>query len=218
MWLGYLYYITYYSDLTLWFFTRSVVAFTTEQRLVGNAATEQAASNPENTIHCVKRFIGRSSNDQNIIEDIKNSPVEIVTHEGSKLIFKVKYQEKETFVSAVEVSSAILGYLKETVESYVGFHVEQVVITVPAYFSDIQRQATIDAAKIVGFVHIRIINEPTAAALAYGLGREEKASCNVLVFDLGGGTFDVSLLEIDNGVFEVNIYIYTYIYIYTWML
>jgi L1 cell adhesion molecule like protein len=182
------------------------------------SATEQAAANPQNTIHSVKRFIGRSYDDPHIILDIKNSPVEIVTQDGGKLIFKVKYQEKETFVSPVEVSSAILAYLKETVESSVGFQVNQVVITVPAYFSDVQRQATKDAAKIVGFIDIRIINEPTAAALAYGLGREDKVSCNVLVFDLGGGTFDVSLLEIMDGVFEVNIYIYIHIYIYTWMV
>ena len=191
----------------LWFFVRSVVGFTEQQRLVGLPALSQASGNAQNTIFGVKRFMGRRMDDPNMQDDIRNSAVAIVAHDGSLPMMKVTYKGKVETYSPVDISAAILNNLKETAEAYLGCAVTKVVITVPAYFNDSQRQATKDAGKIVGLEVMRIINEPTAAALAYGFDGEKKEASIVLIFDLGGGTFDVSLLEIDGGIFQVNSYV-----------
>jgi len=181
--------------------TPSYVAFTDTQRLIGEAAKNQAALNPENTIFDVKRLIGRAYTDATVQKDKKLLPYDVVNQNGAPMI-RVQVKGEEKIFSPEEVSAMVLTKMKETAEAYLGTKVKAAVITVPAYFSDAQRQATKDAGTIAGLNVLRIINEPTAAAIAYGLGETDREK-TILVFDLGGGTFDVSLLSIDSGVFEV---------------
>ena len=177
--------------------TPSVVAMSKEgERLVGQPAKRQAVTNPENTVFSTKRFIGRRYNE--VAEDIGRAPYKVT--QGSNEGVQIKMGDQE--LSPPEISAMVLRKLKETAEDYLGEEVTQAVITVPAYFNDSQRQATTDAGKIAGLEVLRIINEPTAAALAYGL--ENKAEEKIAVYDLGGGTFDISILEIGEGVFEVK--------------
>ena len=183
--------------------TPSVVAFSDKERLIGESAKNQANRNAENTIFDAKRFIGRKFNDKHIQDDIKTLPFNVI-NKDDKPHFQVTYNEEKKEFSAEEISSMILIKMKEIAESYLGHDVKQAVITVPAYFNDAQRQATKDAGLIAGLDVLRILNEPTAAALAYGLDKNLKSEKNVLIFDLGGGTFDVSILCIDEGVFEVT--------------
>ncbi|PJE31243.1 Chaperone protein DnaK [Pseudooceanicola marinus] len=178
--------------------TPSIVAFTEEERLVGQSAKRQAVTNSTNTIFGVKRLIGRRATDPALAADKSNLPYAIVDG-GNGDAWVESRGEK---YSPSQISAFILGKMKETAESYLGEEVDQAVITVPAYFNDAQRQATKDAGKIAGLEVLRIINEPTAAALAYGLDKEE--SHTIAVYDLGGGTFDVTILEIDDGLFEVK--------------
>lgn len=182
--------------------TPSYVAFTSEgERLIGDAAKNQLTSNPENTVYDAKRMIGREFSDKTIQKDIKTFPFTVIDVKKKPHVEVTVKDEKKIF-SAEEISAMILVKMKEVAEAYLGKKVTHAVVTVPAYFNDAQRQATKDAGRIAGLVVMRIINEPTAAAIAYGLDKKEGEK-NILVFDLGGGTFDVSLLTIDNGVFEV---------------
>ncbi len=178
--------------------TPSIIGFTDGERLVGQAAKRQAVTNPENTLYAIKRLIGRRYNDPTIAKDQKMVPYNIVEGKNGDAWLEVKGEK----YSPSQVSAFILGKMKETAESYLGETVTEAVITVPAYFNDAQRQATKDAGKIAGLDVLRIINEPTAAALAYGLDKE--GGKTIVVYDLGGGTFDVSILEIDDGLFEVK--------------
>ena len=178
--------------------TPSIVAFTDDERLVGQPAKRQAVTNPENTIFAVKRLIGRRFDDKDLSKDKKNMPFAVVDGGNGDAWVESKGEK----YSPSQISAFILGKMKETAESYLGEDVTQAVITVPAYFNDAQRQATKDAGKIAGLEVLRIINEPTAAALAYGL--DKKDSKTIAVYDLGGGTFDVTILEIDDGLFEVK--------------
>jgi heat shock protein 5 len=180
--------------------TPSYVAFTEDERLIGEAAKNQATVNPAQTLFDVKRLIGRRFKDSTVQKDIKLLPFAIVD-QGGKPQISVKVNGEQKVMPPEEVSSMVLVKMKETAENYLGKEVKHAVITVPAYFNDAQRQSTKDAGSISGMNVLRIINEPTAAAIAYGL--DKKAEQNILVYDLGGGTFDVSLLTIDNGVFEV---------------
>jgi len=182
--------------------TPSYVAFTEEgDRLIGDAAKNQLTSNPENTIFDAKRLIGRSWNDKTVQEDKKFFPFTLKEKNGKPHVV-VKVHGEDRVFAAEEISAMILVKMKEIAEAYLGKKVTHAVVTVPAYFNDAQRQATKDAGTIAGLNVMRIINEPTAAAIAYGLDKKEGEK-NIMVFDLGGGTFDVSLLTIDNGVFEV---------------
>jgi endoplasmic reticulum chaperone BiP len=182
--------------------TPSYVAFMEGgERLVGDAAKNQATINPENTVFDVKRLIGRQFSDQSVQADKKLVPYEIVSDNDKPMIQVTQGGKKSTFAPE-EVSAMILQKMKLTAETFLGQEIHHAVVTVPAYFNDAQRLATKDAGTIAGLKVERIINEPTAAAIAYGLDKTGKES-NVLVFDLGGGTFDVTLLTIDNGVFEV---------------
>ncbi|ARU02779.1 molecular chaperone DnaK [Yoonia vestfoldensis] len=178
--------------------TPSIVAFTDDERLVGQPAKRQAVTNPENTIFAVKRLIGRRFDDGDLAKEKKNMPFTIVDGGNGDAWVQARGEK----YSPSQISAFILGKMKETAESYLGEEVTQAVITVPAYFNDAQRQATKDAGKIAGLEVLRIINEPTAAALAYGLDKKE--SKTIAVYDLGGGTFDVTILEIDDGLFEVK--------------
>ncbi|MBW0472167.1 hypothetical protein O181_011882 [Austropuccinia psidii MF-1] len=182
--------------------TPSYVAFTSEgERLIGDAAKNQAAANPTNTIYDAKRLIGRKFTDADVQRDIKLYPFKVVK-KGDKPVLQVEFKgEKRTF-NPEEISAMVLGKMKETAEAYLGRKVTNAVVTVPAYFNDAQRQATKDAGVIAGLNVLRIVNEPTAAAIAYGLDKT-KGERQIIVYDLGGGTFDVSLLSIDEGVFEV---------------
>ncbi|EME30936.1 Luminal-binding protein 5 [Galdieria sulphuraria] len=181
--------------------TPSYVSFTPEERLVGDAAKNQAPLNPTNTIYDVKRFIGRRFDEPTVQRDRKLLPYEIVNKDGKPYIQVEIKGEKKQFAPE-EISAMVLGKMKKIAEEFLGKEIKNAVVTVPAYFNDAQRQATKDAGTISGLNVLRIINEPTAAAIAYGLDKRGKEK-NVLVFDLGGGTFDVTLLTIDNGVFEV---------------
>jgi len=182
--------------------TPSYVAFTAEgERLIGDAAKNQLTSNPENTVFDAKRLIGREFSDPTVQQDIKHFPFK-VTEKNSKPIIEISTGKEKKLFTPEEISAMVLGKMREIAEAYLGKKVTHAVVTVPAYFNDAQRQATKDAGTISGLVVLRIINEPTAAAIAYGLDKKEGEK-NILVFDLGGGTFDVSLLTIDNGVFEV---------------
>jgi len=180
--------------------TPSWVAFTDEERLVGDSAKNQAAINPENTVFDVKRLIGRKYTDTTVQHDKKLLPYDIVDKAGKPYVQVLFKKEKKTY-SPEEVSAMVLTKMKEVAEAFLGKEIKNAVVTVPAYFNDAQRQATKDAGTISGLNVLRIINEPTAAAIAYGLDNKGGEK-NILVFDLGGGTFDVSLLTIDNGVFE----------------
>eukprot|EP00798_Chlamydomonas_sp_ICE-L_P027679 gene27679-7320_t len=181
--------------------TPSYVAFTDTERLIGDAAKNQATVNPENTVYDVKRLIGRNFMDKEVQRDAKLVSFDIVNKGGKPNVQVTIAGEKKVF-SPEEVSAMILTKMKDTAESFLGKSVKHAVVTVPAYFNDAQRQATKDSGVIAGLNVVRIINEPTAAAIAYGLDKKEGEK-NILVFDLGGGTFDVSILAIDNGVFEV---------------
>jgi len=185
--------------------TPSYVAFTDTERLIGDAAKNQVALNPSNTIFDAKRLIGRKFNDDTVQKDAKLWPFEVI-NDNSKPKVKVEYKYEEKVFSPEEISSMVLTKMKETAEAYLGQPIKDAVITVPAYFNDAQRQATKDAGIISGLNVLRIINEPTAAAIAYGLDKKKQNTQekNVLIFDLGGGTFDVSILSIDDGVFEVK--------------
>lgn len=184
--------------------TPSYIAFTDVERLIGEAAKNQATLNPNNTIFDAKRLIGRSFDDPTVQSDRKNWPFQVINESGRP---KFRVQSKETWKTFTpeEISSMVLTKMKETAEAYLGQTIKDAVITVPAYFNDSQRQATKDAGMIAGLNVKRIINEPTAAALAYGLDKNLSGEKNVLIFDLGGGTFDVSILTIDDGsLFEVR--------------
>ena len=179
--------------------TPSVVAFTdNDEKLIGQPAKRQAVTNPENTIFAVKRLIGRNFSDPSVKKDIETSPFKIINSEKGDAWIEAKGKK----YSPSQISAFILQKMKETAEKYLGQEVTKAVITVPAYFNDAQRQATKDAGKIAGLEVLRIINEPTAASLAYGL--DKKANKKIAVYDLGGGTFDVSILELGDGVFEVK--------------
>ncbi|WP_040618400.1 molecular chaperone DnaK [Roseovarius nubinhibens] len=178
--------------------TPSIVAFTDSERLVGQPAKRQAVTNPENTVFGVKRLIGRRADDADLAKDKKNMPFNVIDGGNGDAWVEARGEK----YSPSQISAFILGKMKETAESYLGEEVTQAVITVPAYFNDAQRQATKDAGKIAGLEVLRIINEPTAAALAYGLDKDETHT--IAVYDLGGGTFDVTILEIDEGLFEVK--------------
>ncbi|KJZ69341.1 78 kDa glucose-regulated protein-like protein [Hirsutella minnesotensis 3608] len=181
--------------------TPSYVAFTKEERLVGDSAKNQAAANPENTVFDAKRLIGRKYKDETLQSDIKHLPYKVVNKDG-KPVIQVKVGGDDKKFTPEEISAMVLGKMKEVAESYLGKKVTHAVVTVPAYFNDNQRQATKDAGTIAGLNVLRIVNEPTAAAIAYGLDKTD-GERQIIVYDLGGGTFDVSLLSIDQGVFEV---------------
>lgn len=184
--------------------TPSYVAFTDKERLVGTAAKSQSANNPYNTVFDAKRLIGRKFQDDTVQKDIKTFPFKVVRGSDDKPLIEVTKNGEIKQFHAEEISAMILTYMKQVAETYLGEKVTEAVITVPAYFNDSQRQATKDAGAIAGLKVLRIINEPTAAAIAYGLSDKKDEEQNVLIFDLGGGTFDVSLLAIDDGVFEVR--------------
>ena len=183
--------------------TPSYVAFTETERLIGDAAKNQAAMNPNNTVFDAKRMIGRKFDDPTIQADMKHWPFTVINEGGRpKIQVEYKYEIKTFFPE--EISSMVLIKMKETAEAFLGSTANDAVITVPAYFNDSQRQATKDAGVIAGLNVLRIINEPTAAAIAYGLDKKLKSEQNILIFDLGGGTFDVSILTIEEGIFEVK--------------
>merc|ERR1712214_234695 len=185
--------------------TPSYVAFTDSERLIGDAAKNQVAMNPTNTIFDAKRLIGRQYQDSAVQADMKHWPFK-VSNAGGKPRLEVEYKSEEKSFTPEEISAMVLTKMKETAEAYLGSEVKDAVVTVPAYFNDSQRQATKDAGVIAGLNIIRIINEPTAAAIAYGLDKKKTGDkeANVLIFDLGGGTFDVSILSIEGGIFEVK--------------
>ena len=180
--------------------TPSVVAFTeTEEKLVGQPAKRQAVTNPENTLFAIKRLIGRNFDDESVKKDIQTAPFKIIKADNNDAWIEARNKK----YSPSQISAFVLQKMKETAEKYLGQEVTKAVITVPAYFNDSQRQATKDAGKIAGLEVLRIINEPTAASLAYGLDKK-KVNKKIAVYDLGGGTFDVSILELGDGVFEVK--------------
>ena len=185
--------------------TPSYVAFGDSERLIGDAAKNQVAMNPTNTVFDAKRLIGRKFTDPVVQADMKLWPFKVIQKEGDKPYIQVNYNGDTKTFAPEEISAMVLLKMKETAEAFLGKKVDSAVVTVPAYFQDAQRQATKDAGTIAGLNVIRILNEPTAAAIAYGLDRQnEKGEKNVLIFDLGGGTFDVSLLTIEEGIFEVR--------------
>jgi L1 cell adhesion molecule like protein len=183
--------------------TPSYVAFTDSERLIGDAAKNQVAMNPENTVFDAKRLIGRRYDDPGVQSDMKHWPFRVI-NDASKPKIRVEYKSEEKTFFPEEISSMVLVKMKEIAEAYLGKTVTDAVVTVPAYFNDSQRQATKDAGTISGMNVLRIINEPTAAAIAYGLDKKVGNERNVLIFDLGGGTFDVSILTIEDGIFEVK--------------
>jgi L1 cell adhesion molecule like protein len=183
--------------------TPSYVAFTDSERLIGDAAKNQVAMNPYNTVFDAKRLIGRKFEDAEVQSDLKHFPFKVIG-KGGKPVITVEYRGEQKEFTPEEISSMVLIKMKETAESYLGQTITNAVVTVPAYFNDSQRQATKDAGVIAGLNVLRIINEPTAAAIAYGLDKKVQGERNVLIFDLGGGTFDVSLLTIEEGIFEVK--------------
>jgi L1 cell adhesion molecule like protein len=184
--------------------TPSYVAFTDSERLIGDAAKNQVARNPENTVFDAKRLIGRKCADQVVVADCKLWPFKVIPGAGDKPMIQVHYMGEDKKFHPEEISSMILIKMKETAEAYLGGTVKDAVVTVPAYFNDSQRQATKDAGAIAGLNVLRIINEPTAAAIAYGLDKKGAGERNVLIYDMGGGTFDVSVLTIEDGIFEVK--------------
>ncbi|XP_006001016.1 heat shock cognate 71 kDa protein isoform X1 [Latimeria chalumnae] len=183
--------------------TPSYVAFTDTERLIGDAAKNQVALNPQNTVFDAKRLIGRKFDDSVVQSDMKLWPFKVVSDTGKPKV-QVEYKGEAKSFYPEEISSMVLTKMKEIAEAYLGQTVVNAVITVPAYFNDSQRQATKDAGVIAGLNVLRIINEPTAAAIAYGLDKKGRGERNILIFDLGGGTFDVSVLTIDDGIFEVK--------------
>ena len=184
--------------------TPSYVSFNSEERLIGSSAKSQSSQNPENTIFDAKRLIGRKYSDPLLQSDIKHFPYTVKSDSNGKPVIEVSYKNELKTFKPEEVSSMVLSKMKEIAEAYMGEDIQNAVITVPAYFNDAQRQATKDAGVIAGLNVLRIINEPTAAAIAYGLDKKGDKEINILIYDLGGGTFDVSLLAIDDGVFEVK--------------
>jgi heat shock 70kDa protein 1/2/6/8 len=184
--------------------TPSYVAFTDTERLIGDAAKNQTARNPENTVFDAKRLIGRKFNDPIVQSDMKLWPFKVISGANEKPMIEVNYMGEAKKFHPEEISAMVLVKMKETAEAFLGQKVTDAVITVPAYFNDSQRQATKDAGSISGLNVLRIINEPTAAAIAYGLDKKGQGEKNILIYDLGGGTFDVSLLTIDDGIFEVK--------------
>lgn len=186
--------------------TPSYVAFTDTERLIGDAAKNQVAMNPVNTVFDAKRLIGRRFSDPPVQADMKHWPFKVVPGPGDKPMIEVTYKGEKRLFSPEEISSMVLTKMKEIAEAFLGQTVKNAVVTVPAYFNDSQRQATKDAGLIAGLNVLRIINEPTAAAIAYGLDKKGTSSVekNILIFDLGGGTFDVSILAIEEGIFEVK--------------
>merc|ERR1711868_132139 len=184
--------------------TPSFVAFNDTERLIGDAAKNQAAMNPKNTVFDAKRLIGRKFNDAAVQSDIKHFSYTVSAGDGGRPQIEVEYKGESKKFMPEEISSMVLIKMKETAEAYLGGEVKNAVVTVPAYFNDAQRASTKDAASIAGLNCLRIINEPTAAAIAYGLDKGTGSERNVLIFDLGGGTFDVSLLTIEDGIFEVK--------------
>jgi L1 cell adhesion molecule like protein len=184
--------------------TPSYVAFTEDERLIGDAAKNQTARNPLNTVFDAKRLIGRKFSDASVQSDIKLWPFKVESGPEEKPLIVVQYKGETKKFQAEQISSMVLVKMKEIAEAYLGKTVKSAVVTVPAYFNDSQRQATKDAGTISGLNVLRIINEPTAAAIAYGLDKQSEQERNILIFDLGGGTFDVSLLTIEEGIFEVK--------------
>jgi len=186
--------------------TPSYVSFSNTERLIGQAAKNQSARNPENTVFDAKRLIGRKFSDKIVQQDMQLWPFKVIKENGSggRPVIEVSFKGETRQFFPEEISSMVLGKMKTTAEEFLGCPVNDAVVTVPAYFNDSQRQATKDAGRIAGLNVLRIINEPTAAAIAYGLDKLHEDEKTVLIFDLGGGTFDVSLLTIDDGVFEVN--------------
>ncbi|KAI7359923.1 78 kDa glucose-regulated, partial [Hortaea werneckii] len=182
--------------------TPSWVAWNDEERLVGDAAKNQYASNPHRTIFDIKRLIGRKYDERDVQRDIKHFPFSVVNKNGQPRV-QVEVSGADKNFTPEEVSAMILGKMKEVAESYLGENVKNAVVTVPAYFNDAQRAATKDAGTIAGLNVLRVVNEPTAAALAYGLDKTDQEK-QIIVYDLGGGTFDVSVLTVDQGVFEVQ--------------
>ncbi|KAI5857895.1 heat shock protein 70 family [Tricharina praecox] len=183
--------------------TPSFVAFTDTERLIGDSAKNQVAMNPHNTVFDAKRLIGRKFEDAEVQSDMKHFPFKVINKLG-KPIIQIEFKGETKEFTPEEISSMVLSKMKETAEAYLGGTLTNAVVTVPAYFNDSQRQATKDAGMIAGLNVLRIINEPTAAAIAYGLDKKTIGERNVLIFDLGGGTFDVSLLTIEEGIFEVK--------------
>jgi len=184
--------------------TPSYVSFTENERLIGDAAKNAAAMNPTNTIYDAKRLIGRKFSDPGVQSDIKHFPFKVICGPGDKPLIEVTYKGEQKTYAPEEITAMLIGKMKDLAESYLGCPVKQAVITCPAYFNDSQRQATKDACTIAGLECIRLLNEPTAAALAYGLDKKDGKDKNVLVFDCGGGTHDISLLSISDGIFEVK--------------
>ena len=184
--------------------TPSYVSFTQEERLIGNSAKSVSSSNYKNTIFDAKRLIGKKYSDSNVQKDMKLLPYNVIDNEGKPFI-QVEYKGEEKIFSPEEISSMVLSKMKEISESFIGVEIKDAVVTVPAYFNDSQRQATKDAGQIAGLNILRIINEPTAAAIAYGLDKKGTTTGekHILIFDCGGGTFDVSILNIDDSIFEV---------------
>ena len=184
--------------------TPSYVAFNDHERLVGNAAKSQSSHNPTNTVFDAKRLIGRNFSDSTVQSDLKHLPYEVRGNKDGKPEIKVMYKGEDRVFQPEEISSMVLVKMKEIAESFIGSEVKDAVITVPAYFNDSQRQATKDAGLIAGLNVLRIINEPTAAAIAYGLDKKGQGEKNILIYDLGGGTFDVTIMAIEDGIFEVK--------------
>ena len=184
--------------------TPSWVAFTDSERLIGDAAKNQVATNPKNTIFDAKRLIGRKFSDSTVKSDMTHWPFTVKSSTGDKPQIEVDFKGERATFQPEEISAMVLTKMKQIAEAYLGCEVKDAVITVPAYFNDSQRQATKDAGVIAGLNVLRIINEPTAAALAYGLDKKKTGEQNVIIFDCGGGTHDVSLITIDEGVFEVK--------------
>ena len=184
--------------------TPSYVAFNENERLLGNAAKSQCTQNPTNTVFDAKRLIGRSFNDELVQSDIKHFPYTVIPNKDGKTAIMVNYKGEDKVFQPEEISSMVLIKMKEIAEAYLGSKVTDAVITVPAYFNDAQRQATKDAGTIAGLNVMRIINEPTAAAIAYGLDKKGNGEKNILIYDLGGGTFDVTIMTIEDGIFEVK--------------
>merc|ERR1719498_2117883 len=184
--------------------TPSFVAFTETERMIGDAAKNQAAMNPKNTVFDAKRLIGRKFSDSSTQSDLKHFPFKVIAKDGDRPCIQVEYKGETKDFFPEEISSMVLVKMKEVAEAYLGSDIKNAVVTVPAYFNDSQRSSTKDAGSIAGLNVLRIINEPTAAAIAYGLDKQSSSERNVLIFDLGGGTFDVSLLTIEEGIFEVK--------------
>lgn len=183
--------------------TPSYVSFTEEERIIGDGAKNSASSNPSNTVFDAKRLIGKNFSDPTVQSDMKHFSYDVINKAGKPFI-KVQFKNEEKVFSPEEISSMVLIKMKEISEAYLGHPVTEAVVTVPAYFNDSQRQATKDAGTIAGLNVLRIINEPTAAAIAYGLDKKSTAERNILIFDCGGGTFDVSILNIEDSIFEVR--------------